>query len=87
MAHAELSRLLDDIKSLEPRDLRKVEQVVKEQLDRSARNDAITEPTVGQEIVTAWLDAGVIGSRPEIMDSQSHARKLRDQAQRRGRAS
>ncbi|HLK55267.1 MAG TPA: hypothetical protein VKU00_01805 [Chthonomonadaceae bacterium] len=44
-------------------------------------------PTVGQEILAELERAGVIGSRPDITDSQAHARTLREQAQRRERAS
>jgi hypothetical protein len=41
--------------------------------------------TVGAEIVAEWERAGVIGSRPDIADSQAHARMLRERAQTRER--
>jgi hypothetical protein len=41
--------------------------------------------TVGEEIVAEWERAGVIGSRPDILDSQEHARALRQRAQTRDR--
>jgi hypothetical protein len=39
----------------------------------------------GAELLTYWQSEGLVGSRPEIADSASHARALREQAQRRGR--
>jgi len=47
---------------------------------------ARTAPTAirnGAELVAFWQAEGLIGSRPEIADSQAHARGLREQAQRR----
>ena len=38
----------------------------------------------GADLVAYWQAEGVIGSRPDITDSQEYARQLRDQAQRRG---
>jgi len=38
----------------------------------------------GADLVTFWRAQGVIGTRPEIADSQAEARRLRDEAQRRG---
>ena len=38
----------------------------------------------GAELLTYWQREGVIGTRTDIVDSQEHARKLREQAQRRG---
>jgi hypothetical protein len=38
----------------------------------------------GADLVAFWQAEGVVGSRPDIADSQSEARRLRDQAQRRG---
>jgi hypothetical protein len=38
----------------------------------------------GAELVEYWRAAGVIGSRPDILDSQAEARSLREEAQRRG---
>ncbi len=38
----------------------------------------------GTDLVAFWRAEGVVGCRPEIPDSQVHARELRDQARRRG---
>jgi hypothetical protein len=38
----------------------------------------------GADLVDFWRAEGVAGCRPEIADSPSEARQLRDQAQRRG---
>ncbi len=43
-------------------------------------------PTTGVELVTYWESVGMINSRPDIDDSQEHARRLRDQAEHRERA-
>ncbi|HXG64137.1 MAG TPA: hypothetical protein VNO70_03460 [Blastocatellia bacterium] len=43
-------------------------------------------PKNGAELVEYWQNEGLIGTRPDITDSQAHARKLRDQAERRTRA-
>jgi hypothetical protein len=40
-------------------------------------------PTTGAELVGYWQEEGVIGSRPDIVDSQAHARQLREQGERR----
>ena len=40
-------------------------------------------PKTGAELVQYWKQAGVVGSRPDIADSQAHARKLREQAEHR----
>ena len=37
----------------------------------------------GKELLDYWSGEGLIGSRPEIPDAPSHARAIRDQAQRR----
>lgn len=37
----------------------------------------------GADLVNFWQSEGLVGSRPDITDSQNHARHLRDQAQRR----
>ncbi|MBY0231109.1 MAG: hypothetical protein K2W96_17630 [Gemmataceae bacterium] len=37
----------------------------------------------GADLVSYWEKHGVIGSRPDILDSQAEARRLREQAQRR----
>ena len=38
----------------------------------------------GADLVAFWRAEGLVGSRPDIADSQTEARRLRDQAQRRG---
>jgi hypothetical protein len=38
----------------------------------------------GADLVAFWRADGLAGSRPDIVDSQSEARRLREQAQRRG---
>lgn len=43
-------------------------------------------PKTGVELVTYWESVGVVGSQPNITDSQEHARRLRDQAENRERA-
>jgi hypothetical protein len=40
-------------------------------------------PTTGAELMAYWQREGVIGTRPEITDSQSHARQIRHQAEHR----
>ena len=40
-------------------------------------------PTTGTELVAYWQRADVIGARPEITDSQAHARQIRHQAEQR----
>ncbi len=40
-------------------------------------------PTTGAEVVAFWRHESVIGSRPDILDSQPHARALRSHAERR----
>ncbi len=42
-----------------------------------------SSPTNGAELVDYWRREGVIGSRPEIEDSQGHSREIRRQAERR----
>ena len=42
-------------------------------------------PTTGAELVAYWQREGVIGTRPDITDSQAHARQIRHQAERRTR--
>ena len=41
------------------------------------------QPANGAELVAFWHREGVIGSRPDIEDSQAHARRLRHRAERR----
>ncbi|WP_390622469.1 hypothetical protein [Vasconcelosia minhoensis] len=38
-------------------------------------------PKTGSELVAYWESMGIIGSRPDIADSQIHARQLRHQAE------
>ena len=40
-------------------------------------------PTTGAELITYWQREGLIGTRPDIIDSQVHARQLRHKAERR----
>ena len=40
-------------------------------------------PKTGIELVTYWENIGVVGSRPNITDSQEYARGLRNQAENR----
>lgn len=40
-------------------------------------------PASGAELVAFWRREGVIGSRPDIEDSQAHARRIRHQAEKR----
>ena len=40
-------------------------------------------PSTGPDLVAYWRREGLIGSRPEITDSQAHARDLRGRAERR----
>ncbi len=46
---------------------------------------AETIPKNGAELVAYWRQEGVIGSRPDIEESQAYARELRRQAERRSR--
>ncbi len=45
----------------------------------------IPAPRSGAELLAYWQGEGLVGTRPEIADSPAHARKLREQAQRRAR--
>ena len=51
----------------------------------STRSLVGPSPTNGAELVAYWQREGVIGTRPDIMDSQVHARQLRHKAERRRR--
>ncbi len=42
-----------------------------------------TNPKTGAELVDYWQSEGLIGSRSDIADSQEHARRLRNNAERR----
>jgi len=39
----------------------------------------------GAELLGYWQGEGLVGTRPEIADSQTHARDVREQAERRAR--
>jgi hypothetical protein len=40
-------------------------------------------PKTGADLVAYWQAAGVVNSRPDIVDSQAHARNLRHEAEMR----
>lgn len=42
----------------------------------------IKKPKTGAELVDYWRSEGLVGSRPDITDSQTHSRQLREQAER-----
>ena len=42
-------------------------------------------PKTGAELVEYWQSEGLIGTRPDITDTQARARQIREQAQRRTR--
>lgn len=52
----------------------------------STRQVLINPPKTGAELVAYWQSEGVINSRPDITDSQVHARHLRHEAETRSRA-
>jgi hypothetical protein len=56
-----------------------------EDLAAQILEDRFRGEKIGAQIVAEWERAGVIGSRPEITDSQAHARMLRERAQARER--
>ncbi len=62
-----------------------LEQVALRCLDE-APVAAEASPRDGAELVAYWRREGVIGSRPDIQDSQAHAREIRRQAERRARS-
>lgn len=49
----------------------------------STRQVIENPPKTGAELIAYWQSEGVIGSRTDIIDSQTHARKLRQEAERR----
>jgi hypothetical protein len=51
----------------------------------SIRSDLQNPPQTGADLVSYWENAGVIHSRPDIVDSQTHARQLRHEAETRER--
>jgi hypothetical protein len=42
-------------------------------------------PKTGAELVAYWQEQGIVGSRPDISDSQAHASEMRRQAEQRVR--
>lgn len=40
-------------------------------------------PKTGGDLIAYWKDSGLIGTRPDILDSQQHARYIRQKAERR----
>ncbi len=42
-----------------------------------------SKPTTGEELVSYWQSAGLLGTRTDITDVASHARNLREQAEKR----
>ena len=44
-----------------------------------------SSPKSGAELVAYWRKEGIVGCRPDIADSQAHARELRKQAEQRTR--
>ena len=51
----------------------------------STRAAVGSHPQMGAEVVEYWRSEGVIASRPDISDGQSHARQIRRQVERRAR--
>lgn len=41
------------------------------------------KPETGAELVEYWQSEGLIGTRPDITNSQSHARQIRNRSERR----
>jgi hypothetical protein len=41
------------------------------------------KPKTGAELVAYWQNEGLIGTRPDRLDSQAHARQICEQAERR----
>jgi hypothetical protein len=40
-------------------------------------------PKTGADLVEYWQKEGLIGTRPDIGDSEAHARRIREQAEQR----
>lgn len=51
----------------------------------SGENAGEHVPQSGAELVEYWQREGLIGSRPDILDSAAHARQVRRKAEERGR--
>jgi hypothetical protein len=52
----------------------------------AARRGTQPAPRTGAELLAYWESEGLVGTRPDITDSQTHARKLREQAEKRPRS-
>ncbi|MCP4004548.1 MAG: hypothetical protein GY725_10165 [bacterium] len=82
----ELPRELERKLSAEARRLGlPLEQVALRRLDAASASTEAS-PRDGAELVAYWRREGVIGSRPDIEDSQAHAREIRRRAERRARS-
>lgn len=44
------------------------------------------KPENGAELVDYWRNEGLVGTRPDITDSQEHARRVRERANNRARS-
>ena len=42
-------------------------------------------PQTGAELIEYWQSEGLIATRPDIIDSQAHARQIREQVEHRTR--
>ncbi len=79
------------LRPLEPVDLEEHQRVTVTIEENGARSINETEgpleeppiPTNGAELVAYWEEKGLIGTRPDIIDSVAHARSLRRQAETR----
>ena len=60
-----------------------LEQYALRRLDE-APTSTDSRPKDGAQLVAYWRREGVIGSRPDIENSQTHAREIRRRAERRG---
>ncbi|GAB4461800.1 MAG: hypothetical protein Kow0031_40710 [Anaerolineae bacterium] len=49
------------------------------------RHNVTLSPKTGADVMQYWRDIGVVGSRPDIADSQQHARQIREEAEHRYR--
>ncbi len=55
-------------------------------LELLGRDAGVTEQVKnGAELVAYWQQEGLIGTRPDIADSQAHARAILENAERRSR--
>jgi hypothetical protein len=50
----------------------------------TAARPSTVSVSCGADLVAFWRAEGLVGSRPDIADSQSEARRVRHQAQNRG---